>query len=117
MIGSIGGTLGIFIGFSFSNTITFIINYFRSLKIKTRNFGKSQVRPQFLYSKRDMAEMDDEQQKTKKRLQNQINQLQKKTSVTEGKLTVIENQLQKKTSLMEEKLAVIEKMLENQLQN
>ena len=40
MIGSIGGTLGMFIGFSCSNVITLFINYLISLKIRVTHISK-----------------------------------------------------------------------------
>ena len=45
MIGSIGGTLGMFLGFSFVNVISLVINYLQSLKIKFRKINNLQSGP------------------------------------------------------------------------
>ena len=42
MIGNVGGTLGLFVGFSFSNVISGILSFLNSCTIRTQNWIEKQ---------------------------------------------------------------------------
>ena len=75
MIGSIGGTLGLFIGFSFTNAITFILNYLQNLRIVPRKQCNIQAGTQFL--RKIKVNLADEQPKLDNQWKTEVNKLQK----------------------------------------
>ena len=78
MIGSVGGTLGMFLGFSFTSVISLVISYFQRLKIEPGRICKlfrRRARPQ-LFKAADEHHKPDNQSKTQfNQSQNQVNQL------------------------------------------
>ena len=92
MIGSIGGTLGIFIGFSLSNVISFLINCLRRLRIEPRKLCKKKEKQQLQFL-RKIKVSDKQCQPYNNQLQSQINQLQNQINQSQNQINQLQNQI------------------------